>query len=163
MSWVPGPGTPAVSHLLNFFSGSALVATLTAGATTTVAIPLPAGINGLFGVRVTAIVGLAASPPSELFSFTLGAGCTPPASPSLSGGVSGGTASVTWPPVAGAASYVLTAGTTQGGTQYVPPTNLGLNTGASASGLPSGFTAWVRVVAVNGCGQQSAPADFLVQ
>ena len=74
-----------------------------------------------------------------------------------------GTASVNWLAVAGAASYVLSAGTTPGGTQYMAPTNLGTNTGASASGLPAGFTAWVRVFAVNACGQQSAAADFLVQ
>jgi hypothetical protein len=45
----------------------------------------------------------------------------------------------------------------------VAPTNLGANTGVSASGLAPGFTAWVRVIAVNGCGQPSVPADFLVQ
>jgi hypothetical protein len=32
----------------------------------------------------------------------------------------------------------------------------------SASGLPAGFQAFVRVIAMNACGQ-SAPTDFLVR
>jgi hypothetical protein len=75
----------------------------------------------------------------------------------------GGTGSVSWPAVAGATAYVISAGTTQGGTQILGPTNIGATTGASASGLPAGFQAWIRVIAVNACGQQGAPTDFLLQ
>lgn len=163
VAWVAGPGAPAQSHMLHFFSGAALIATLPAGPATTVAIPVPPGVSGTFGVRVTALAGAVASAPSALLPFTLGAACTPPASPSPSGGIAGGTASVSWPPVAGAVSYILSAGTVPGGTQYVAPTSLGANTAVSANGLPTGFTAWVRVVAVNACGQQSMPADVQVR
>ena len=163
VAWSAGPGAPAESHVLDFFSGAALVATLPAGAATTAAIPVPPGVSGSFGVRVTALVGSVASAPSALHPFTLGATCIVPASPSPSGGIVGGTASVSWPPVAGAASYILSAGIMPGGTQFVAPTNLGAATSVGASGLASGFTAWVRVIAVNGCGQQSVAADFLVQ
>jgi hypothetical protein len=162
VAWLAGSGNAATSHRLDFYSASTLVASMTVGAATTAAIPVPPGTRGSYGVRVTAINGAAASAASALFAFTLGAPCTTPASPSLSGGVVGGTASVTWTPVADA-TYLLSAGTTQGGMQYMPPTNFGTNTGASASGLATGFTAWVRVVAVNACGQQSAPTDFLVR
>lgn len=163
VTWTAGPGAPAQSHLLSFFNGSVLIATLPTGAATTVAIPLPSGISGTFGVRVTALVGAVASAPSAIHSFTLGATCNPPASPSPSGGIAGGTASVSWSPVTGAVSYILSAGTVPGGTQYVAPSSLGANTSISATGLPSGFTAWIRVIAVNACGQQSVPADFLVK
>jgi hypothetical protein len=41
------------------------------------------------------------------------------------------------------------------------PTNVGPNTTVSAGGLPPGFSAWVRVIAVNACGQ-SPPRDFFL-
>lgn len=163
VTWAAGPGASAESHRLEFFAGSALVATLSTGAATSVAIPVPPGVSGTFAVRVTALVGTASSAPSALFPFTLGATGTPPASPSPTGGIAGGTATVSWPPVAGAVSYILSGGTVPGGTQYLAPTNLGTNTSVSASGLPPGFTAWIRVIAVNNSGQQSVPADFLLQ
>lgn len=163
VSWTSGPGASPTSHRLDFYSGAALVATVTAGAATSVGIPLPPGVQGTFGVIVTAFNGAIAGPPSALFTFTIGPACTPPASPVVSGGVVGGTASVSWPPVPGATSYIVSAGTVPGGTQFLAPTNIGNLTGVSASGVPAGFTAWVRVIAVNACGQQSAPTDFLVQ
>jgi hypothetical protein len=163
VAWAPGAGSTATGHRLDFYSGGALVASVNAGAATSVAIPIPAGTQGTFEVRVTAANGAVAGPASLPMTFTIGAGCSPPASPALSGAVVNGTASVTWTAVAGASSYVLSAGTTPGGTQYMAPTNLGADTGASASGLPAAFTAWVRVLAINACGQHSAAADFLVQ
>jgi hypothetical protein len=51
---------------------------------------------------------------------------------------------------------------TQGGAEYLPPTSL-TATAFAAGGLPAGFTAWVRVVAVNACGEQSAPSDVFLQ
>lgn len=161
--WTSGSGAAPTSHRLDFFQGSTLVATVNAGAGTSQAIPIPAGVVGTFSVRVTAFNGQTAGPGSALFQFTIGPSCTVPASPTVSGGFANGTASVTWPPVAGATSYLLSAGTVQGGEQYVPLSNIGNVTGVSASGLPPGFTAWVRVIAVNACGQQSVPRDFFVQ
>lgn len=163
IAWVAGAGASPTSHRLDFYAGAALVASVNAGSATSIAIPIPPGTQGTFDVRVTALNGAIAGPASVPFTFTIGPACTVPASPNVSGGVVGGTASVSWPTVAGATSYILSAGTTQGGTQYLAPTNIGANTGASASGLPAGFTAWVRVIAVNACGQESVPRDFFVQ
>jgi hypothetical protein len=49
-----------------------------------------------------------------------------------------------------------------GGQQYVPLSNIGSNRYVSAA-VPAGFSAWVRVIAVNACGQQSVPRDYHVQ
>lgn len=162
VAWSPSAGASATSHRLDFFSGGSLVASVNAGATTSVAMPIPPGTQGTFDVRVTAVNGAVAGPSSLPRTFTIGAGCSRPASPTLSGAIVNGTASVNWPAVPGATSYVLSAGSTPGGTQYMAPTSLGTNTGAIASGLPAGFTAWVQVFAVNACGV-SAPTDLLVQ
>ncbi len=162
VSWLAGTGATATTHRLDFFAGGAPVAAVTVGATLSAAIPIPAGTQGSFTVQVTAINGTLAGPPSAAFAFTIGPSCPLPASPSPSGGVAGGTATVSWPPVAGAVSYIVSAGTSPGGVQYLAPTNIGASTAISASGLPAGFQAWVRVIAVNACGP-SAPADRLIQ
>ena len=62
---------------------------------------------------------------------------------------------------AGATSYIISAGSTQGASNVSPPTNVGSNTTVSAAGLPPGFSAWVRVISANACGQ-SPPADFFL-
>jgi hypothetical protein len=161
--WASGSGAAPTSHRLDFFlQGGGLVATITAGAATSINIPLPAGTSGAFAVRVTALNGATAGPGSPLYNFTIGSSCAVPASPNVTGGVSGGTAWVSWPAVAGATSYRLSAGTTVGGQQYVPLSNIGSNRYVSAA-VPAGFSAWVRVIAVNACGQQSVPRDYHVQ
>jgi hypothetical protein len=63
--------------------------------------------------------------------------------------------------VPGATSYIISAGSTQGASNVALPTNVGPNTTVSAGGLPPGFSAWVRVIAVNACGQ-SPPRDFFL-
>jgi hypothetical protein len=166
IAWTSGPGATPSSHRLDFFSGAAMVASLTVGPATTVAIPIPPGTQGSFAVRVTAFAGAAAGPPSALFSFVLagggGGGCSgPPAAPVVSGSVQAGTATVSWGPVSGATSYLVSAGTTPGAGNLYAPANVGSSTSVSASGLPAGFSAWVRVVAINACGQ-SPPADFFL-
>lgn len=142
-----------------------IVASLTT-ATTSTTIPLPPGTLGTFNVVATGVNSAGAGPSSAPVTFTIGGGpgpcVAPPASPVVSGGVVGGTATVSWPQVAGATSYILSAGTTPGAGNLFPATNIGLNNVASASGLPPGFTAFVRVIAVNACGS-SAPTDFFVQ
>ena len=163
VSWLAGAGPVPTSHRLDFYAAAALVATVNAGTGTSIGIPIPPGIQGTFGVRVTARNGSVAGPASALFTFTIGSACTVPASPNVSGGVVGGTASVSWPAVSGATSYMLSAGTTPGGTNLFPSTNIGNVLGVSASGLPPGFQAFVRVIAVNGCGQQGPPTDFQLQ
>ena len=165
LAWTSGPGGAPTGHRLDFFSGAALVASVTVGPATSVGIPIPPGTTGSFTVRVTALSGATTSPPSAAFAFTIGGpgGCTgPPAAPAVTGGVVAGTATVSWPQVAGATSYIVSAGSALGGTNLFPTTNVGLNNQLGASGLPVGFQAFVRVIAVNACGQ-SAPVDFLVR
>ena len=162
VSWLPGLGAAATSYRLDFYSGATPVATVHGDATSAIRVPLPPGAEGAFAVRVTPLNGAAAGPSSSLFPFTIPR-CVPPASPDVSGGVVAGTASIAWPAVPGATFYLLEAGTAPGRGEYVPLTNIGANTGAAASAVPFGFTAWVRIVAVNVCGQHSAPRDFLVR
>jgi hypothetical protein len=167
MAWTSGAGGPPTAHRLDFFAGSAAVAILNVAAATTVSIPIPAGTAGSFSVRVTALNGAGAGPPSSLFAFTIGTspgggGCTAaPASPLVTGSIVAGTATVSWPAVPGATSYIISAGSTQGASNVAPPTNVGPNTTVSAGGLPPGFSAWVRVIAVSACGQ-SPPRDFFL-
>jgi hypothetical protein len=156
----------ATSYRLDFRQtvGGPVVASISTSTTSTT-IPLPPGTLGTFNVTATGVNSAGAGPTSAPVSFTIGGSgpCTgPPASPVVSGGVVGGTATVQWPQVPGATSYILSAGTNQGGTNLFPTTNIGLNNQVQATGLPAGFTAWVRVIAVNACGQ-SAPRDFFVQ
>jgi Matrixin len=162
ITWT-GSGPTPTAHRLEFFQGGTPLATVPVGAATSVGLPVPAGLQGAFSVRVTALSGTAASAPSPLFNFTIGTACTPPTAPAVTGSIVNGTATISWPPVAGATNYILSAGTTQGGAQILGPTNFGASTGASAPGLPAGFQAWIRVIAVNACGQQGAPTDFLLQ
>jgi hypothetical protein len=171
IAWTSGAGATPTAYRLDFFAGATTVASLTVGAVTSTSIPIPPGTTGSFTVRVTALVGATAGPGSAPFPFTLGSGgtpppppggCTaPPAAPVVTGSLVAGNATVTWGAVAGATFYIVSAGSTQGGTNLYPPTNVGTNTSVGASGLPAGFTAWVRVIAVNACGQ-SAPADFFL-
>ncbi len=162
--WTSGSGASPTSHRLDFYyQGGGFVTSVNAGAATSINIPLPANVTGAFSVRVTAFNGSTAGPGSALFNFTIGPSCTIPASPNVTGDVVGSNAYVTWPAVPGATRYLLSAGTTQGGGQYVPLGNIGNVTYVSAGGLPPGFTAWVRVIAVNACNQQSVPRDYLVQ
>jgi subtilisin len=163
IAWAPGPGASPTTHRLDFFSGAALVTQVTTGPALFAYLPIPPGVSGVYGVRVTAFNGAIAGPTSTQVDFTIGPGCAVPAAPIVTGGVAGTTATVSWLPVEGASSYLLSAGTTPGGAQYLPQTSVGSDTTASASGLPPGFFAWVRVIAVNACGQQGPAVDFLVQ
>jgi hypothetical protein len=55
----------------------------------------------------------------------------------------------------------LSAGTSIGATNLYPLTFIGTNNVATATGLPAGFAAWVRVIAVNACGH-SVPTDYFI-
>jgi len=165
---VPGSNTaaPATSYRLDFrrASDEPIVATLTTVLTRNV-IPIPPDTFGAFTVTITPFNAAGEGPASAPVTFIIGGTgpCVgPPATPIVSGSVIGGTATVAWAPVPGATSYLLSAGSFPGASNLYPLTNIGESTVASASGLPAGFTAWVRVIAVNSCGQ-SAPADVFVQ
>lgn len=163
INWTPGAGPTPDSHRLDFYVGASLVTSVSVGAVTSASLPIPPGTQGAFAVRVTPFAGASAGPASAPFPFTIGgAGCTgPPAAPVVTGSLIAGIASLNWPAVPGASSYIVSAGTTQGGTNLLALTDLGTMTTIGASGLPAGFTAWVRVVAANACGQ-SAPTDFFL-
>jgi hypothetical protein len=131
------------------------------GADTSVAIQIPPGTAGAFTVTVTPFNGATVGSASNPFAFSVGgAPCAKPAVVTLTGGVANGVASVTWT-AGGAASFIVQAGTMQGGANLFPPTNLGAATGASAV-VGSGFQAWVRVAPVNACGQAGTPHDVFI-
>lgn len=163
IAWAPSAGASPTTHRLDFYSGDALVTQVTTGPALFAYLPIPPGVSGVYGVRVTAFNGAIAGPTSTQVDFTIGPGCMVPAAPIVTGAVAGTTATVSWLPVQGANSYLLSAGTTPGGTQYLPQTSVGSDTTASASGLPPGFSAWVRVSAVNACAQHGPAVDFLVK
>lgn len=124
-------------------------------------VPIPGGIAGTFTVTVTAVVGTTPGPTSAPASFTIAECVAPVPVTGLTGAVVAGTGTVSWNPSPGATSYAVQAGASQGGTELFDDT-VGDVASVSASGLPSGFMAWVRVIAVNACGS-SAPQDVFVQ
>ena len=74
-----------------------------------------------------------------------------------------GTARLSWNAAPGAVSYIVQAGWLAGASDLFNG-SVGALTSVSASALPPGFRAFVRVIAVNGCGLTSLPTpDFLVQ
>jgi hypothetical protein len=163
IAWTSGAGPSPTTHRLDFYSGEALVTQVTTGPAPFAYLPIPPGVSGVYGVRVTAFNGAIAGSASTELDFTIGPSCSVPAAPIVFGGVAGTTATVNWLPVQGASFCLLSAGTTPGGMQHLPQTSVGSDTTASASGLPPGFLAGVRVIAVNACGQQGPATDFLVQ
>jgi hypothetical protein len=154
----------AVAYRLDFRQrlDGPIVDSLTTLSTVTV-VPLPPGTLGTFFVTATATNPAGAGPASEPVSFTIGGPCTgPPDGPVVSGSVVAGAATVSWPQVPEAAFYILAAGTLPGGTDIYPATDIGLTNVVTATDLPPGFAAWVRVSAVNACGQ-SAPTFAFVR
>ena len=144
-------------------TGPVLVSQMTA--TTSTTIPIPGGVIGTFYVSVTGINSAGTGPTSNPVGFTIPGCPTVPAPTGLTGSfnVAAGVAGASWVPVAGASSYIVQAGTVQGAANLFNG-NIGPSTAASASGLPPGFRAFVRVFAVNACGVPGPPAaDILIQ
>ena len=110
VEWLPGQGAAATSHRLDFtVDATGQLITVPVGAASRVDIPVPTGTRGTFSVRITPFNDGLPGPGSTPFPFAIGLGdsCTgPPASPNVSGIVSGGTAVVGWPAVPGATQYV---------------------------------------------------------
>ena len=90
-------------------------------------------------------------------------GCSAqPAAPTgLAGNVANGVASVVWSPPSGAASYVVRAGSTPGGSDIFVG-SVGAALGVS-SPVGEGFRAYVRVYAVNACGESVPSTELLLQ
>jgi len=130
-------------------------------------------VNAIVGeatyfVRIRARTGATTSVTSNEISFSVGfqgvsACSTPPATPvAVNASVIGGqTASVSWQPVPGATSYIIAAGSAPGFSD-VYYGDVG-NTVAVTAPVSAGFTAYVRVIAVNACGQSVASSDVYMQ
>jgi hypothetical protein len=166
VSWTPAEGQ-ATANLLSFYSGVTLVASVMIGPETSVSLPIPPGTEGTFSVIVTPLVGGTPGPPSEPLTFHIGpgdGGCSgaPLAPGVVTGSVASGTATVSWLPAAGATSYVVQAGSSPNASDLFNG-NVGNVLSVSASGLPAGFRAFVRVLAVSACGNSGASAEVLVQ
>jgi len=118
-------------------------------------------------VRVRGRSALGITAPSNEVSFTIGGagitGCSaaPPAPLGVTGSVVNGVASVSWLAATGAESYLVQAGSASG-LSDVYYGNVGAATLVS-SPVQGGFHAFVRVVAVNGCGQSAASSEVFIQ
>ena len=120
--------------------------------------------NGQYRVQVRGVNPFGTSAPSNLVDVIVGSStpCAPPAAPSgVVGSVVNGNASVSWPAVPGATSYIVRAGSTSGASDLFNG-NVGATTSVGASGLPAGFRAYVRVLAVSACGSGAPSADILI-
>jgi hypothetical protein len=168
-SGVTASSGQSITYRVDFRSGhqdgGALVASLTTAATT-LTVGVPAGVSGDFNVVVTAMNAAGVSPPSARVDFTIPpnpAACSAAPFPvsGLTGSVTTQYAQVQWNAVAGATSYQLQVGSVRGGDDLLGLTDLGPQRAAGAS-VPPGFSAWIRVYAVNPCGR-SQPVDFFLQ
>ena len=151
VTWASGGGGAPTSHQLDFYVGATWVANVPSGPSTTANIPLPPGITGTFGVRVTASNSIGSSAPSAQFNFTIGGGGGAPGQPTVtSAGASGGVLTVTWLSGSGAAPTTHRLDFYSGGV-LVAPITVGAGTTFVLS-LPPGIagTFGVRVTAFNG-------------
>ena len=86
--------------------------------------------------------------------------CAVPAAPGgVNGSVTGGIGRVQWNAVAGATSYIVSAGSSPGASDLFNG-DVGNVTSVMASGLPAGFRAFVRVLAVSSCGRSGPSVEF---
>jgi hypothetical protein len=168
-SGVTASSGQSITYRVDFRSGhqdgGALVASLTTAATT-LTVGVPAGVSGDFNVVVTAMNAAGVSPPSARVDFTIPpnpAACSAAPFPvsGITGSVTTQYAQVQWNAVAGATSYQLQVGSVRGGDDLLGLTDLGPQRAAGAS-VPPGFSAWIRVYAVNPCGR-SQLVDFFLQ
>jgi Ca2+-binding RTX toxin-like protein len=118
---------------------------------------------GAYFVRVRAGVASGVGPPSNEVSFTItGGGCAAPDPPAnVSGSIANGVANIRWGGVNGATSYVVVAGSSPGFADLFNG-NVGGDAAAS-SAVPAGFRAYVRIYAVNLCGQSAPSQEIVVQ
>jgi hypothetical protein len=163
VSWnAPTTGAAPTGYRLDFRSGSTLVASVSVGTATATTIAIPPGTTGTFSVTVTAIAGSAAGSPSAPATFTISSGCPIPVAPTgLTGNIVSGNATVQWNGVLNASNYIVQAGSAQFSANLFNG-SVGNNTTVTASGLPPGFQAYVRVFANNACGTSAPTPDFLL-
>jgi hypothetical protein len=122
---------------------------------------------GTYFVRLRARTGAQTSVTSNEITFSSGfesiSSCSapPPTPTQLTGGVTGTTASLSWNASAGATSYIVQAGTASGLSNVFYGDVGGAPT--VSAGVSAGFSAYVRVVAVNACGQSAASAEMFLR
>lgn len=120
--------------------------------------------NGVYRVQVRAVNASGTSAPSNIVDVVVGSTtpCATPAAPTgVTGSVVNGSASVSWAAVPGATSYIVRAGSTPGASDLFNG-NVGPLTSVSAPGVPAGFRAFVRILAVSSCGTSTPSADILI-
>jgi predicted phage tail protein len=119
--------------------------------------------NGQYRVQVRGVNASGTSAPSNVVDVIVGSStpCATPAAPVVTGSVANGVASVVWSAVPGATSYIVRAGTSPGASDLFNG-NVGATTSVSATGVPAGFRAYVRVLAVSACGTSVPSAEILI-
>ena len=115
---------------------------------------------GTYYARMHAVNAGGTSAPSNEVPVTVSAVCTPPSAPAVTTQVAGSTVAISWTAVAGATAYRLEAAYSAGGPAALAQPLSAAQTSVAYPGVPSG-TYYVRVVALNGCGQ-AASADATV-
>ena len=163
VSWLPpaSGGTPT-GYRVDFYYGGFAVYTITVGPSTQVSLVIPAGVFGTFSATVSGFSAALAGPLSAAAVFTIGA-CRVPAAPAgVTTSLVNSVGTATWLPVPSATSYIVQAGSFSGGVDLFNA-NVGATTTVSASGLPPGFRAFVRVIAVNACGNSSPSSIVILQ
>ena len=138
-------------------AGAANIGTFSSG--TTPGLGVPDVPDGTYFVRVRALRNDVVGPPSNEVQVIVAA-CPLPAAP---GGLrrvgSGNTVMLTWTAAAGASSYVVEAGSSQGAANLAS-----INTGGAISlttGAPNGVY-YVRVRGLNGCGLSPPTSELMV-
>jgi hypothetical protein len=162
VTWTPPAiGPVPEGYRLDFFSSGAPVAQVLVGPGASVSLPIPPGTTGNFLVTVSSRIGNVFSAPSSPAAFSLGSSpcAAPPPPTGVTGSVTSGTARVQWNAVPGATSYIVNAGSSPGASDLFNG-DVGNATSVMASGLPAGFRAFVRVLAVSSCGRSVASVEF---
>lgn len=167
LAWSPVGTLNVAEYLLEAGSSSGL-SNLYNGSVGTVTSLSAIVRTGTYFVRVRArtLEGTTTAASNEV-SFSIGSvgsvGCTaPPMTPTgMSGSIVGGLATVAWTPAHGATSYLVQAGSATG-LSDVFYGDVGAGSVVSATVQP-GFSAHVRVVAVNACGQSAASVEIFLQ
>ncbi|MGQ0732818.1 MAG: hypothetical protein ACT4QD_04080 [Acidobacteriota bacterium] len=166
LTWSAVGGLPVLEYLLEVGSSARRTDLYNGSVGLTTELSGKVG-PGTYYVRVRARRSASTSEISNEVSFTIGSGggtvCTvPPATASgVTGSVAGGVATVQWTVVPGATSYVVQAGSLPGFSDLFDGDVGGVPL-VSAS-VPPGFTAYVRVIAVNSCGQSAASNEILLR
>lgn len=123
--------------------------------------------TGQYRVQVRSVNPLGASSPSNIVDVVVGNGgggvpCAAPSAPAgLSASLINGTGIANWTAVPGATGYIVRAGLTPGGSELFDG-NVGNTTLVTATGLPGGFRAYVRVHAVNACGSSGPSTEAVI-